>query len=77
MIFKDRHYFLLYFLKSRASLSKVAYQTLLSNTSPRLVGRVIELSLIPKCAFLLLVNTLPFLFLLSPFTYLMSNNANF
>lgn len=77
MIFKDRYYLLLYFLKGSARLSKVAYQTWLSYTSARLVGRGIELALTPKHAFLLLVNTLDFLFLFSPFIYLMLNNAIF
>lgn len=44
-LFKGRYYFLLYFLKSRARLSKVAHQNA-HNPSPRLVDRVIKLSLL-------------------------------
>lgn len=42
IVFQGRYYFLLYFLKSRARLSKVAHQTLFNNFSLRLGDRVIK-----------------------------------
>lgn len=42
IVLQGRYYFLLYFLKSRARLLKVAHQTLLNNLSLRLGGRVIK-----------------------------------
>lgn len=42
IVLQGRYYFLLYFLKSRARLLKVAHQTLLNNLSLRLGSRVIK-----------------------------------